>query len=94
MIISPFALWFVIGAVVAIYSLIDDLYISKNKDVILYVINKYRPPELAGFDDEKMFKFIMSGMLIMDTLFGPVATYFFFRKTRKMKKFRAEMQNK
>ena len=42
MIISPFALWFVIGAVVAIYSLIDDLYISKNKDVILYVINKYQ----------------------------------------------------
>lgn len=94
MIVSPFALWFIIGAVVAIYSLIDDLYISKNKDVILYVMNKHRPPELSILDDEKLYKCLLSMMVIMDTLFGPVAVYFFFRKTRKMKKFKAEMQNK
>lgn len=93
MIVSPFALWFIIGAVVAIYSMIDDLYISKNKDVIYYVIDKYRSPELGDINDDTLYKCIMSGFIIMDTLFGPVSVYFFFRKTRKMKKFRAEMQN-
>ncbi|EJT0117319.1 hypothetical protein NVX19_003595 [Salmonella enterica] len=93
MIVSPFALWFIIGAVVAIYSLIDDLYISKNKDVIYYIINKYRHAELETVDDDTLYKCIMSGFVIMDTLFGPVSVYFFFRKTRKMKKFRSEMQN-
>ncbi|WDR22133.1 hypothetical protein PJM41_0048 [Salmonella phage vB_SenS_UTK0009] len=93
MIVSPFALWFIIGAVVAIYSLIDDLYISKNKDVIYYVIDKYRSPELRDVNEDTLYKCILSGLIIMDTLFGPVSVYFFFRKTRKMKKFRAEMQN-
>lgn len=94
MIISPFALWFVIGAVVAIYSLIDDLFISKNKEVIMYVIHKHRPNELSLIDDERLYKCLMAMFVIVDTLFGPVAIYGFFRKSKAMRKFRAEMQNK
>lgn len=94
MVISTFSLWFVIGAIVALYSLIDDLFISKNKEVILYVINKHKSAELAEFDEKIVYKLLLSMKLILDTLFGPVATYLYFRKTLKMKKFRAEMQSK
>lgn len=93
MIISPFALWFVIGSVVSIYSLVDDLYISKNKDVILYVIHKTRPLDLPPLDDKTLLRCARSMIFIMDILLGPVSVLFFYRKTRNMKKFKAEMQN-
>lgn len=93
MIISPFAIWFVIGSIVAIYSLIDDLYISKNKDVLLYVIHKTRPLDLAPLDDKTLLRCGMSVIFIMDILLGPASVFFYYRKTRNMKKFKAEMQN-
>lgn len=93
MIISPFALWFVIGSVVAIYSLVDDLYISKNKDVILYVIHKTRPLDLPPLDDKTLLRCARSVIFIMDILLGPAAVLFFYRKTSNMNKFKAEMRN-
>ncbi|QIN93197.1 hypothetical protein HWD13_gp151 [Phage NBSal005] len=93
MIISPFALWFVIGSVVAIYSLVDDLYISKNKDVILYVVHKTRPSDLAPLDDKTLLRCARSAIFIIDILLGPTSVFFYYRKTRNMKKFKAEMQN-
>ena len=93
MIVSPFALWFIIGSIVAIYSLIDDLFISKNKEVILYIMNKHRPPELAIFDDKTLLRCGMSVIFIMDILLGPTSVFFYYRKTRNMEKFRTEMQN-
>ncbi|AET24661.1 hypothetical protein A318_gp049 [Escherichia phage vB_EcoS_AKFV33] len=93
MIISPFALWFVIGSVVAIYSLVDDLYISKNKDVILYVIHKTRQLDLPPLDDKTLLRCARSMIFIVDILLGPASVFFFYRKTRNMKKFKAEMQN-
>ncbi|QFG06117.1 hypothetical protein vec33_051 [Escherichia phage VEc33] len=93
MIISPFALWFVIGSIVAIYSLVDDLYISKNKDVILYVIHKTRPLDLPPLDDKTLLRCARSVIFIMDILLGPTSVFFYYRKTRNMKKFKAEMQN-
>ncbi|EEN8192371.1 hypothetical protein AAK37_15190 [Salmonella enterica subsp. enterica serovar Typhimurium] len=93
MIVSPFALWFVIGSVVAIYSLIDDLFISKNKDVILYVVHKTRPSDLAPLDDKTLLRCARSAIFIIDILLGPTSVFFYYRKTRNMKKFRAEMQN-
>ena len=93
MIISPFALWFVVGSVVAIYSLVDDLYISKNKDVILYVIHKTRPLDLPPLDDKTLLRYARSVLFIVDILLGPTSVFFFYRKTRNMKKFKAEMRN-
>ncbi|EDN0620662.1 hypothetical protein CYE47_23120 [Salmonella enterica subsp. enterica serovar Bareilly] len=93
MIVSPFALWFVIGSVVAIYSLIDDLFISKNKDVILYVVHKTRPSDLAPLDDKTLLRCARSAIFIIDILLGPTSVFFYYRKTRNMKKFKAEMQN-
>lgn len=93
MIVSPFALWFVIGSVVAIYSLIDDLFISKNKDVILYVVHKTRPSDLAPLDDKTLLRCARFAIFIIDILLGPTSVFFYYRKTRNMKKFKAEMQN-
>lgn len=93
MIVSPFALWFVIGSVVAIYSLIDDLFISKNKDVILYVVHKTRPSDLVPLDDKTLLRCARSAIFIIDILLGPTSVFFYYRKTRNMKKFKAEMQN-
>ncbi|UPW38416.1 hypothetical protein ESCO30_00151 [Escherichia phage vB_EcoS_ESCO30] len=93
MIVSPFALWFVIGSVVAIYSLIDDLFISKNRDVILYVVHKTRPSDLAPLDDKTLLRCARSAIFIIDILLGPTSVFFYYRKTRNMKKFKAEMQN-
>lgn len=93
MIVSPFALWFVIGSVVAIYSLIDDLFISKNKDVILYVVHKTRPSDLTPLDDKTLLRCARSAIFIIDILLGPTSVFFYYRKTRNMKKFKAEMQN-
>lgn len=90
MIISPFALWFVIGSVVAIYSLIDDLYISKNKDVILEHLWRTSPDTLIFFGAEKGYKITLVMFIIIDTLLGPVALYGFYRKTRKMKQLKAK----
>lgn len=94
MIVSPFALWFIIGAVVGIYSLIDDLYISRNKDVMIWVINKERPLDLEGIETNKLYSLVLTGMLGVDILLGPVSIITFYRKTRKMKQFRAEMNGK
>ena len=90
MIISPFALWFVIGAVVAIYSLIDDLYISKNKAVFLEHLWRTSPDTLIFFGAEKGYKIALVMFIIIDTLLGPVALYGFYRKTRKMKQLKAK----
>ncbi|AJA41694.1 putative membrane protein [Escherichia phage DT571/2] len=91
--ISPFALWFVIGSVVAIYNLIDDLFISKNKDVLLYIIHKTCPPDLAPLYDKTLLRCGMSMLFIIDILLGPASVFFYYRKTRNMKRLRAKMQN-
>ena len=91
MIVSPFALWFIIGAVVGIYSVIDDVFISKNKEVMIW---KFRQSNVIPWDDTKVFKILMCVWIAMDTLMGPVAIWGFYRKTLKVKQFKAEMQGK
>lgn len=90
MIVSPFALWFIIGAVVAIYSCIDDVFFSKNKAVLLEHMRRTSSDILTFFGEEKAYKIALAIFIIFDTLFGPVALYGFYRKTRKMKQLKAE----
>ncbi|HFZ8394753.1 TPA: hypothetical protein ACIPBC_001703 [Salmonella enterica subsp. enterica serovar Saintpaul] len=90
MIVSPFALWFIIGAVIAIYSFIDDVFIAKNKDVLLEHMKRTSPDILNQLGRDKTYKAILAIFVIFDTLFGPVALYGFYRKTRKMKQLKAE----
>ncbi len=78
MIISPFALWFVIGSIVAIYSLVDDLYISKNKDVILYVIHKLTVRS-APLDDKTLLRCARS-MIFIVIFSSPTSVFFFIER--------------
>ena len=90
MIVSPFALWFIIGAVVAIYSCVDDVFFSKNKAVLLEHLWRTSPDILTFFGVEKGYKIALVMFIIIDTLLGPVALYGFYRKTRKMKQLKAK----
>ncbi|EJB4242334.1 hypothetical protein MT068_001399 [Salmonella enterica] len=87
MIVSPFALWFIIGAVVGIFSVIDDVFISKNKEVLL---RKFKEDNTLPLDDDKLYKLILCTWIAMDTLFGPVAIWGFYKKTKKIKELKAE----
>lgn len=90
MIISPFALWFIIGAVVAIYNCVDDVFFSKNKAVLLEHLRRTSPDSLIFFGAENGYKIALVMFIIIDTLLGPVAIYGFYRKTRRMKQLKAK----
>lgn len=87
MIISPFALWFVIGSVVAIYSLIDDLYISKNREVYLKSFKDLHPDIVM--EDSRLIILILCTLVTLDILLGPVAIWCFYKKIKNSKKLKA-----
>lgn len=88
MIITPFALWFVVGAIVAVYSLVDDFFISKNLEVIRKVI-EIQSEEFISVPT--MVKLMVVVFITIDVLLGPLSIYFFYRKTKKMKALKKEL---
>lgn len=81
---SATALWFMVGAIVALYSLIVDFKWSKHNKILTYkrCARKGEVPELA----EEFYKLYYPIEVTLFTIMGPASIFMFYSKCKTLTK--------